>query len=241
MGNKEREVMRPRSWHDREGQQTIRGWIMDSMPPAKLPATVTIEPVGCRTTLPRNHLVRITIPLRSIEDKYADKNYIARIVRKSLAGFLPAVGEQDRREVIDLTVSNKSGKTRVTGVEGSVVWPKRPSDDSITILRAALLGEGYHVTVREKRECAQSSCSADAMVDWNRKSDVPSGWYSELICERHNHRTCSKCGSTYVLTSTNSAGQAPSVRCGVCGVVMVEWGSSKIWDAELVMRGTSLS
>jgi hypothetical protein len=75
------------------------------------------------------------------------------------------------------------------------------------------------------------------MVGWNRSSDVPPTWYSQRICGKHNYRTCTKCKSVYVLTSTNAAGQAPSVHCEVCGAVIIEWGSSKVWKAELVTRG----
>jgi hypothetical protein len=39
------------------------------------------------------------------------------------------------------------------------------------------------------------------------------------------------------MTSTNSDGQAPSVHCTVCGAIMVEWGSSKLWVLELMTRG----
>src|SRR5437868_6594286 len=50
---------------------------------------------------------------------------------------------------------------------------------------------------------------------------------------------CAMGGSLYRMSSTNSVGQAPSVHCGVCGGVLIEWGSSKVWSAELVHRADS--
>ena len=76
------------------------------------------------------------------------------------------------------------------------------------------------------------------IVDWNRpnRRTSPAGTASRSA-GKHNYRMCGKCKSTYVLTSTNAAGQGPSVHCEVCGEVMIEWGSSKIWSAELLTRG----
>jgi len=122
------------------------------------------------------------------------------------------------------------------GVEGSAPWSGRPGDDSVESLRDALLGEGYRVTVRERRGCAEPECKAGAIVDWFESSEVPVGWHSNLICGGHNYRTCPKCKSVYALSSTNSVGAAPSVHCEVCGRIIIEWGSSKIWSAQLVTR-----
>ncbi len=118
-----------------------------------------------------------------------------------------------------------------------MICPGRPGDDSVQRFRAALSAEGYRVSVRETRECGEPACTTDAIVDWDRRSQVPSGWYTNLTCGRHNFRTCSKCKSLYVMTSTNSVGQAPSLHCGVCGEILIEWGSSKVWEAELVTKG----
>jgi len=187
-------------------------------------AKATIQPTGNRTTIPRDHLIRVVIKLSAVDAKYADKGYVASVARKSLEGFPPADGRPDQRRFSDVSVSSKAGagsaSSVVVGVEGSVVWPDRPGDDSVECLRAALLSEGYRVAVRGKRECAASACMSDAMVDWDQPSNVPSGWYSNLICGRHNYRTCSNCKGICVPTSANSAGQEPSVQCEVCGVVM---------------------
>ncbi len=211
---------------------------------ARPTATATIEPVGTRASVPREHLIKVMIRLSGIDAKYADKGYVAGVARKSLESFPPAKGKPDRRSYVELSVSSKIGKARsptnvVVGVEGSAPSHGRPRDDSVEGFCDALAGEGYRVEVHEKRECGEPGCATAAMMDWSRPAAVPSGWYSNVICGRHNYRTCSKCKSTYVLTSTNSVGHAPSVQCEVCGALMIGWGSSKIWVAELVTRGAA--
>jgi hypothetical protein len=204
-------------------------------------ATVTIEPIGSRTATPREHSINVMLKLSASSPKYADKGLVATVAGKALAGFAPAHGEPDRRRVGDVTVTAKAGKagivSNVIGVEGTAVWPERPGEDTVDNLRDALLREGYRVAVREKRECGEPSCKVFVMLDWNRPSEMPSGWHTNLVCGAHNYRTCTQCKSMYVLSSTNAAGQAPSVHCEVCGLVMIEWGSSKVWTAELVTRG----
>jgi hypothetical protein len=204
-------------------------------------ATVTIEPTGRRSAVPRDHLIKVAINLSPIDPKYADRGHVGDVVRKALGGFSPADGERDRRAFGDVSVSRhgKAGAVRndVVGVEGWVVWPGGPTDLSVEELRTILRDEGYRVATRRRRECEEPTCTTDVMVDWGTPESVPSGWYSNAICGRHNYRTCASCASIYVLASTNSVGQAPSVHCEVCGAVLVEWGSSKVWIAELVQRG----
>src|SRR6266511_2546134 len=101
-------------------------------------------------------------------------------------------------------------------------------------LRAVLNAALFSISVREKRECSEGSCTSEALVEWNHPSELPSGWYSNRVCGKHSYRTCGKCESLYVMSSTNAVGQAPSIHCAVCGEVIVEWGSSKMWSAELV-------
>jgi hypothetical protein len=209
---------------------------------AKPTATATIEPVGPRTTVPREHLVTVMIRLSGIDARYADKGYVAGVARKSLEGFPPAKGRADRRTLVELSVSSKVNHQRgttnvVVGVEGSAPAFGRPREDAVAGFCDALAEAGYRVELREKRECAEPGCPTAAVVDWNRPEGIPPSWYSHAICGRHNYRTCPKCKSSYVLTSTNSVGHAPSVACEVCGALMIGWGGSKLWTAELVTRG----
>jgi len=43
-------------------------------------------------------------------------------------------------------------------------------------------------------------------------------------------------GAEYWGRPLEPAGQAPAVHCEVCGQVLIEWGSSKVWIAQLVAR-----
>jgi hypothetical protein len=212
---------------------------------AKPTATATIEPLGLRATVPREHSVNVTINLSEPKTKYANREFVARLASKSLEGFLPTPGQADRRRFSDLTVSHraKTGEvsTVVVGVEGSLVCTERPGDDSVEFLHAALVAAGYRVVVEERRQCGEPDCITDAMVGWNHLSTVPSGWFSNLICGRHHYRACSTCDSLYRLSSEASSLHAPSVHCEVCGVVLIEWGGTKTWYAELVARGPAPS
>jgi hypothetical protein len=219
---------------------------MDQTTVSRPTATATIEPLGHRATVPRDHAISVMIKLSTVGLKYADWDHVASVVHRALACFPSPNGKPGWRTVGNVMFSRRAGRTGgdssvVVGVEGSVVWPGRPREDSMESLRAALVDDGYRVAIVESRECAESTCRSDVVVDWNRPSVVPPGWYSNLICGRHNYRTCPKCTSVYTLTSENSDVQAPSVHCAVCGVVMVEWGGSKIWSAELVTRGEAVS
>ena len=201
-------------------------------------ATVTITPMGRHTAFPRDHLIEVMINLGEGTTPFADKGYVAAVVRKSLASF-PAASAT---KIGNVSVSKK-GKhnegviSTVIGVEGSAVSHGRPENDAVEQLRAALLDAEYNAVIREKRECGEPGCPVGVMVDWNRPAKVPSGWYSNQVCGRHNYRQCPQCNSVYLMTHTSSAGQAPAVHCEVCGIVLFEWGSSKVWHAELVTRG----
>ncbi len=213
---------------------------------ARPTATVTIEAIGDRNDLPCDHAIKVTIKLSSFEPRFADKGTVLSVVSDLLRDFVPATGGSDLWRFDDVTVTHKGGKVgasrnEVVGIEGSVVWPGRPGDDHITRLRAELVAQGYLVALREKRRCAEPACSIDTLVPWNQPLVVPVTWYSSLICGRHDYRACAKCKSVYVLTSTNAAGQNPSVHCEVCGLIMIEWGSSKIWSAILVTRAALVS
>jgi hypothetical protein len=206
---------------------------------ARPTATATIEPLGPRTSVPRDHSITVTIKLSTIDSRHADHHYVGRLVRRSLAGFLSS---DSRQATGDVTFSGRSGKTGhvssvVVAVEGAAAWRGKPRDASVENLRAVLFAAGYKVTVAEKRECVEPACSTEAMVDWYRPASVPDGWFSSAVCGRHHYRTCPRCKSVYTLTSVSAAGQAPSLHCAVCGVIMIGWGGSKIWTAELMTRG----
>jgi hypothetical protein len=205
-------------------------------------ATATIEPVGRRTRDPRDHSIKVVLEFSAFEAKYADRGYVTEVARRSLAGFPPTNGELDRREFGEVSAASKVAKAGaaggpVVGVEGSAIWRGRPGDELVEGLRAGLLSEGYRVALRERRECGKVECTVDALVEWNQPSSVPKGWHSNVVCGKHNYRECSRCKSLYVMTSISSAGPAPSVHCEVCGIILIEWGGSKIWSAELATRG----
>jgi hypothetical protein len=208
-------------------------------------ATATIEPLGRRDGSPRQHMIKVTLELSAGDAKHADSGQVAGTVRQSLGVYSPSDGAPDRRTVRELTETRRGKAGLVTNIvvaiEGSVVWPDRPGESSDEDQRASLAGEGYRVVVRERRECSEARCTTDAMVDWRRPDDVPGRWFSNHICGRHDYRTCAKCKSVYQFTSENAVVPAPAVHCEVCGIVMVEWGSSKVWTPQLVTRGASAS
>ena len=209
--------------------------------PLKPTANAIIEPMGPQSSGPRPH--QISLSIRLSDGKHANREHVTELARRALAGFPAAAGDAER-SLGDLTVTSKVAKTGLTkttvvAVEGWIVWPRRPDDAPVEALRTTLAADGYRVTIVEKRECDEIGCTSLETVDWTRASLVPLGWYSNRICGRHNYRRCGGCDSVYTLTSTNSAAQAPSVHCEVCGIVLVEWGGSKIWNAELVTRGAA--
>ena len=204
-------------------------------------ATVTVEPTGARASIPRAHTIKVLLNMIAGGSRHGEKIYVEAVARKVLDRFPPADGEPDRRRVIEMCVRGRPGKggmlsSVVVGMEGSAEWHGRPGDDPVEELRETLLGEGYRVAVRERRECAEPACRVDVLIDWNRPSEIPAGWYSNRVCGGHNYRTCARCKSLYALSSTNAAGQAPAVHCEVCGQVLIEWGSSKVWIAQLVAK-----
>jgi hypothetical protein len=205
-------------------------------------ATATIAPMGRRAKTPRDYSIEVAVKIGAETTKYGDKAVVEQLVRKSLAGFPPEEGKPDQRRFGDGSLSSKGRKawSTVQVVVGVAVSSGRPEEHSIRQLRQAFREGGYRVVVSEKRECADATCEAEALIDWSRPLDVPQGWYSNEVCGKHNYRSCSSCKSVYLLTSTNSPGPAASVHCEVCGLVLVEWGSSKLWEAELVTRVEAL-
>jgi hypothetical protein len=208
---------------------------------AKPAATVTIEPTRRRATAPCDHSIHVMLDLGARHLVSGDPIFVARVARQALEGFPSAIDSPDHRRVREVSTFAKRNKAGIStavvvGVEGTAMSTARPDDDSVRSLRALLIEEGYRVTVREKRECTEADCRVDVMMEWDRPAEVPPRWHSNQVCGSHNYRTCARCKSVYMLTSTNAAGQAPSVHCEVCGLVIVEWGSSKVWTAQLVSR-----
>jgi len=215
---------------------------MSSTPVARPFATVNLEPTGRRTMIPRPYAVRVTLRLSASGSNHADKAYVAGVAHRVLEGFAPAASTRAERTISEVLEEHRIRKTGragvVVGVEGTATARGRPTDDEVEEVRDALRAEGYRVAIRECRQCAEVGCNVNVVVDWHQASQVPRGWYSRRICGAHNYRTCVRCGSTYALSSTNSVGPAPSVHCEVCGLVIIEWGSSKIWHAELITRAS---
>lgn len=221
------------------------------MPSAQTPSTakrplvtVTIEPVGPRSVERREHAIQLMFSFGASAPRHADREHVARVALEALAGLRSGESEPDQRRVNDVSTARRqthagTSKTThtVTGVEATTVSRGRPATKAVARLCDVLEADGYRVTVRERRECAEPGCTMHAMIDWGASNRVPPRWHSETICDAHNYRTCSRCGSIHVLTAVNAAGQGPSVHCEVCGLVIVEWGSSKIWTARLVAKG----
>lgn len=214
-----------------------------TLTPVRPNALATVEQIGDRKAVPREHLIKIVLKVGSTPGNTTGTD-IARIARQSLAPFGATADDPHRPAITEIPISAKLGSrakpgaaTVIIGVECTAVCSGRPADDSVESVRASLVRDGYRVAVQEKRECAEASCHTAAMVSWGQVMETPPGWYSNRLCGGHNYRTCRKCKSTFRLTSTNAAGQGPSVHCEVCGLVLVEWGSSKLWNAELIERG----
>jgi hypothetical protein len=130
-------------------------------------------------------------------------------------------------------VLDKAGVSAV-GLAAHVVYAAKPP--SIDPLRQVLRAAGYEVGARELRECREAGCTTNTVVDLARAAEVPAGWFGAEVCGRHGYKLCPACSSTYAMSCSNANGSAPSVHCEVCGGILVEWGGTKLWTAELVKR-----
>jgi hypothetical protein len=211
------------------------------IPPKSAPgprtATATIDPVGRREVVPREHVINVTLDVVD-GDPAADRAHATEMLRRCFG----ALGEPSQQAFRERSIARrgKGGTTTeiVVSVEGSAVERGRPAHDAVESMRAALAAAGYRVSLRERRECAESGCSSDAMMTWAQPDAQPPGWFTGAVCGRHGYRTCPGCQSVFRLESEASIGPAPSLHCEVCGGVLVEWGSSKQWVAELITPGT---
>lgn len=198
-------------------------------PPETRPtASVTVEPVGARGDAERAHAVRLHLPLSHFDERLADRRSLIGIAQTATR----ALGQGDIATYFDVLAKDK-----VIGIEATLTCPRAPDGEAIQQMRQALTTVGYQVTVKVLRECDDDGCTTTASIDGSRGEAAPNGWFSVDVCGKHGYRTCETCGSVYVMTSANASGQAPSLHCEVCGSVLVEWGGSKVWTAELVTRG----
>ena len=194
-------------------------------------ASATIEPVGPRTRKPRRHAVRVILRFTGFEPKFADRSWVLGTAESALAAVSPSIAHEAP------TFGDVLGKTsNVLGIEGVMVCADKPEGLLIDQIRQVLVAAGYSVAAREVRECSESDCTTTALVDCARPTAVPGGWHSADVCGRHGYKPCAVCGSTYVMSCSNATSAAPSVHCEVCGEILVEWGGTKLWTANLVRR-----
>jgi hypothetical protein len=198
-------------------------------PPDPRPtAAATIEPVGARTSAPRAHAVRLYLPLSSFEQPLAD--------RRAVLGFadaaLRALDGQSTPQYFDVL-----SREKLVAIDAASSLAEAPSADAIERMRQTLADAGYRVSLRAVRECADDGCTTAMLADPAQLDSVPTGWHSATVCGKHGYRSCSGCGTLYVMTSVPANGPAAAVHCEVCAAVLVEWGASKSWTAELVTRG----
>ena len=190
-----------------------------------------IEPRGPSTNGRREHVLRLTLEMSAADVKRGDTTYIVGVARDALTGLVatgPACTFGD--------VAAKKPGGKIAAIEGSLVVSERPGDEAIEHLRATLRSAGYNITIRETRECDHAGCLSSVTIGWNRPSAIPSGWYDSAICGKHDYKSCVGCKSTYAMSSANASGPAPSLHCEVCGTILVEWGGTKVWQAELVAK-----
>lgn len=185
-------------------------------------ALVTIEPRGPKTSAQRQYLVRFTLEL----DGAAEKAAVLAFANAAMAP-LAALGAE-------CAFGELAIKTKTTSIEARAALSSTPSEEVVLALRAALSSAGYTVGITELRECDE--CLASVMVPWSQTATPPPGWHAISICGKHQYKSCGGCGSVYVMSSTNASGPAPSLHCEVCNAIMVEWGGTKLWFAELVTR-----
>lgn len=198
-------------------------------PPDPRPtAAATIEPVGARTSAPRAHAVRLYLPLSSFEAQLADWRAVLGLAEAALRA-LDACGAPRYFDVLS--------REKVVAIDATSSLTDTPSADAIERMRQGLADAGYRVNLRAVRECADDGCTTAMLANPAHLEAVPAGWHSATHCGKHGYRSCGGCGSLYVMTSDPASGPAEAVHCEVCAAVLVEWGASKSWSAELVTRG----
>ena len=195
-------------------------------------ASATLEPLGPRGLATRRHAVHLELWFHDRAPNFTDREWVVGVAGSAMAAV---PGAADVEPVRFTDVRGRS-ETRAVGVECRVVYESKPAAASIEQLRHVLSTAGYAVQARELRECTVAGCTATALVDHARSLDAPDGWFASDICGRHGYTLCAHCGSIYAMSSSNAIGAAPSVHCEVCSEILVAWGTTKLWTAELVRR-----
>jgi len=211
--------------------QAMRETVPKMAPPPDVrpKAHATVEPLGPRARKPRGHAVRLYVELNGFDAQFADRARVLTFIHEALHEL--ADGEPAR--CFDV----RGAKEKLVGIEAAVICADTPAEGALGRLRDALTAAGYTATIRELRECDDESCTTTAPMDSGQTGSTPVGWYNAQTCGKHGYRACAGCNSVYVMSSANASGQAASIHCEVCGMVLVEWGGTKVWTVELVTRG----
>jgi hypothetical protein len=201
-------------------------------------ASLRVEPTGPASRNPRDYLVTLELrPSVPTAESVASAQALAAGVLSGLSSDAAATAQPTVHELRGRPARDPAAPTQVSGAEGAVVcadWPARAMTTRIVL---QLIENGYVVSSAARRACAEPGCTAEVALPWSHRDERPRDWYTERICGRHNYRACVGCGSVFRLVSSNATGPAPSVPCPICQVLLVEWGGTKHWEAELVSRG----
>jgi hypothetical protein len=190
-------------------------------------AIITIEPRGPQTTGRRQYLMRCMLDIEGA----AEKIPALEIAKVALSPYAAAGALCSFDEV--------AATKKATAIEAIAIVEQAPDEPSVQRLRSSLSSAGFTVIIKELRECSQ--CLSSVMVPWNQPETPPPGWHLGTICGKHQYKSCPSCNSVYIMRSTNSSGPAPSLHCTVCNEILVEWGGTKLWDAELVSSSAAAS
>jgi hypothetical protein len=156
-------------------------------------ATMIVEPTGSRGADPRDHAVHVRLSLVGVDGRHSDRNHVADVARQALAALQLGDGEAHRPRVTELSGALRATHTSATpirlvvGVEGTSVCKGRPTAEAVLRLHGVLVGHGYRVALREKRECAAPGCTAFSTMDWGLGSGGPASWHTSAICGAHGH------------------------------------------------------
>jgi hypothetical protein len=186
-------------------------------------AIVTVEPRGPKSAGGRQYQVRFTLEV----DGAIEKAQALVLANDAMAPLAALPGSE-------CAFGELAIKTKTTQIEARAAVTDGPTEELMVTLRSTLSTAGYTVSVTELRECDE--CLSSVMVPWGQLGAAPTGWHSGTICGKHQYRSCASCASVYVMSSTNASGPAPSLHCEVCNTILVEWGGTKVWFAELVKR-----